>query len=80
MTKTKGTPGSLTEAQTRQRFTIVMLGGYRTQSNSRIIPYAEIYRGRSSMMETPAQYLQRAAEEEQVRIRRRQPASNEQKA
>lgn len=66
-------PESLTEAQARGSFSIVVVGSYRTQSNSRVVPYAEIYRGRSSMMETPAQHLQKAAEEEKGRKTGQQP-------
>lgn len=61
-------PGTLTEAQMRGGYSVVIVGSYRTQSNSRVIPYAEIYRGRSSMMETPAQHLQRGADDESGKI------------
>ena len=60
-------PMTLTEAQTRAGYSVFVVGSYRTQSTSRFIPYAEIYRGRSGMMETPAQHLQKAVEEEKRR-------------
>ena len=60
-------PKTLTEAQQRSGFSVVILGSYDTQSNSRCIPYAEIYRGRSSLMETPAEHLQKAAEDDERR-------------
>jgi|GEM_PF-2047090 len=60
-------PETLTEAQMRAGYSVSVIGSYRTQSTSRFIPYAEIYRGRSSIMETPAQQLQKAAEEERRR-------------
>lgn len=60
-------PKTLTEAQARAGYSVFVVGSYRTQSNSRFIPYSEIYQGRSGMMETPAQYLQKAAEEEKQR-------------
>jgi hypothetical protein len=61
-------PKTLTEAQERSRFSVIIIGSYRTQSNSRFVPYAEVYRGRSSLMETPAQHLQKAVEEDKQRI------------
>jgi len=66
-------PENLTEAQARRGYCVVVVGSYSTQSNSRVIPYAEIYRGRTSMMETPAEHLQRAAEEENRRTIRQKP-------
>jgi len=41
-------------------------------SNAREIPYAEIYRERTSLLETPIQRLQRAADDEARRLRDRQ--------
>lgn len=70
MAQSSGIPKTLTEAQERSGFSLVILGGYRTQSNARFVPYAEIYRGGSSLMETPAQRLQKAAEDEQRKLRR----------
>ena len=80
MIKSKRTPWDLTEAQAAQGYTVILRGAYPTESNSRIIPYVEIYQGRSSLMETPAQYLQRAADEEQMRTRERQSKNDEQEA
>lgn len=60
-------PTTLTEAHVRAGYSIYVVGSYRTQSTSRFIPYAEIYQGRSGMMETPAQHLQKAVDEEKQR-------------
>ena len=60
-------PETLTEAQMRAGYSVSVIGSYRTQSTPRFIPYAEIYQGRSGMMETPAHYLQKAVEEEKQR-------------
>jgi hypothetical protein len=68
MTRSSGIPKTLTEAQERSGFSVVIIGSYRTQSNSRFVPYAEVYRGRTSLMETPAQHLQKAAQEDERRI------------
>jgi len=61
-------PKTLTEAQERSGFSVIIMGSYRTQSNSRFVPYAEVYRGRTSLMETPAQHLQKAAQEDEQLI------------
>lgn len=60
-------PETLTDAEARSRYCVHVVGSYHTQSTSRSIPYAEVYRGRTSMMETPAQQLQKAAEEDKQR-------------
>ena len=60
-------PTTLKEAQALARYSVCVVGSYRTQSTSRFIPYAEIYQGRSGMMETPARHLQKAVEEEKQR-------------
>ena len=65
MAGTSVIPKTLTEAQERSGFSVVIIGGYRTQSNSRFVPCAEVYRGRSSLIETPLQHLQKAAEEDE---------------
>jgi len=59
---------TLTKAQVRSRYSVIFLGDSRTQSNSRVIPYAEVYRGRSSIMETPAEHIQKAAEEDKTKV------------
>jgi len=61
-------PKSLTQAQERGGYSIVVMGSYQTQSNSRVVPYAETYRGRSGMMDTPVQHFQKVLEEEKQRI------------
>ncbi len=58
---------TITEARLKSNVSVVLTVGQSTQSNSRTIPYAELYRGRTSMMETPAENLQRAAEAEELR-------------
>ena len=60
-------PKTLTEAQARAGYSIYIVGSYRTQSNSRFIPYSEIYQGRNGIMETPTQHLQKAVDEEKQR-------------
>ncbi len=57
-------PTTLTEAQARARYSVCVVGSYSTQSTSRFISYAEIYQGRSGMMEPPLHYLQKALEQE----------------
>ena len=69
MSRLSSTPKTFTEAQERSGFSVVTMGGYRTQSNSRFVPYAEVYRGRTSLMETPAEHLQKAAQEDERRIK-----------
>jgi hypothetical protein len=61
-------PESLTQAQERGGYSVVVMGSYQTQSNSRVVPYAETYRGRSGMMDTPVQHLQKVVEEESHRV------------
>jgi hemerythrin superfamily protein len=61
-------PKTFTEAQERSGFSVVIIGSYRTQSNSRFVPYAEVYRSRTSLMETPAEHLQKAAREDEQHI------------
>jgi hypothetical protein len=59
---------TLTEAQSRGGYSVVFVGDSRNQSNSRTIPYAEVYRERSSVMETPAEHIQKAAEEDKRKV------------
>jgi hypothetical protein len=80
MIRSKKTPGNLTEAQAAPGYAVILGGAYPTESNSRVIPYIDIYQGRSGLMETPAQHLQRAADEERARTRKRQSKKDEQKA
>ena len=65
MTRSSSIPKTLTEAQERSGFSVVIIGSYHTQSNSRFVPYAEVYRDRTSLMESPAQHLQKAAQEDE---------------
>jgi hypothetical protein len=65
---------SLTEAQAAGGI-VAIYGGLNVAaclSNAREIPYAEIYRERTSLIETPIQRLQRAAEDEARRLKDRQ--------
>jgi len=68
MTRSSSIPKTFTEAQERSGFSVVIIGSYRNQSNSRFVPYAEVYRGRTSLIETPAEHLQKAAQEDEQRI------------
>lgn len=58
---------TLTEAQIKRGIDVVMLTRDVTQSSARNIPYSELYSGRTGLMETPIEYLQRAAEDEEQR-------------
>lgn len=67
MNKIIKVPESLTEAQVCGGNTVRFIGGYSTQSNSRDVSYAELYRDQNRIMDTPAQYLQEVIEEEKER-------------
>lgn len=71
MTKSYNIPKTITEAQTKSGYSFVLFNTNITQSTFRTIPYSEIYRSRNSVMETPAEYLQKAAEDEKLRIAKR---------
>lgn len=62
---------TLTEA-TLKSGVIVMSRGHNAAtaflSTARSIPYSELYRQRTATMETPAENLQRAAEDEAKRV------------
>jgi len=58
---------TLTEAQNQSRIKVYIVEMNRTRSTSRIIPYSEIYRERTGIMETPAEHLQKAVEDEKRR-------------
>ncbi len=60
-------PATITEAQSQGGFHLVRLNQDVNMSSSRAIPYSEIYSGRTSVMETPAQRRQKAAEDEERR-------------
>ncbi len=64
-------PTTLTEAQFKSGYSFVIFTTNSTQSTSRIIPYSELYHGRSSVMETPVEYFQKAAEDEKLRKSKR---------
>jgi hypothetical protein len=61
---------TLTDAARKSGLLVVTQGqNSASWSNSREVPYAELYRSRTGNMETPAENLQRAAEEEARRER-----------
>lgn len=60
-------PMTVTEAQVKSGYSIFMIAAEYTQSTSRSIPYADLYRSRNSIMETPAEYIQKASEDEEAR-------------
>lgn len=60
---------SLTQAQTESGIVLVFGDAESTCSTFRHLPYSEIYRQASGVMETPAQRIQRAAADEQSRRR-----------
>jgi hypothetical protein len=58
---------SLTEASRRSGVVLVVEGAAgSSMSNARKVPYAELYRQSNAIRETPAQRIQRAAEEDAV--------------
>ena len=56
-------PTTLTEAANRSGLLIVSLLEGTQSTNSRVVPYRESYRDRTAWTEAPAEYLQRAAED-----------------
>jgi hypothetical protein len=64
MEETMDLPGSLTEAQARSRTRVTIARTEASESNARAVPYADYYRDRSAVMETPTERLQRATEEQ----------------
>jgi hypothetical protein len=56
-------PATLTEAQ-RQSGLVLALGSF---SSARVITYADRYRASNGILETPIQYIQKAAEDESKR-------------
>lgn len=66
------TPTTLTEAQSRNPFRITWPGGGAVESNARVIPYVERYLACTSVVKTPAERLQEAADEERRRDTGRQ--------
>lgn len=69
MTRLSSIPKTFTAAQELSGFSVEIMSSHSSQSNSRFVPYAEIYRGRTSLMETPAEHLQKAAQEDEQRIK-----------
>lgn len=65
-------PSTLTEALAASQLRVRVLTGSRSQT-SREVPYDELYRDSSSLMETPIERIQRAAEEERSRNLRPKP-------
>lgn len=60
----KRIPITITEAQIQTRIFAVSATSDYTESSARTIPYFDLYRSRNSIMETPAQQIQKAAEDE----------------
>ena len=60
-------PTTLTEAANSSGLLIVSLLEGTQSTNSRIVPYRESYRDRTAWTESPAEYLQRAAEDDEKR-------------
>jgi len=60
-------PNTLTEAEILAGVYFSLSGADKTESNSRSVPYSELYRGCTSVIETPAEYIQKAAEDEERR-------------
>lgn len=57
-------PKTLTEAINSQPGTILIVGADRTISTVREVPYSEVYRGSTGVRESPAQRLQRMADQD----------------
>jgi hypothetical protein len=65
-------PKTLTEAHAAGGIIEIYQGANATYlSNAREVPYAEIYRDRSGVIETPVQRLQRAGQDEARRLEHR---------
>ena len=58
---------TITESQIKSGYSIFIIEQEYTQSTSRVIPYADLYRSRNSIMETPVEHIQRASEDEEAR-------------
>lgn len=57
-------PRTLTEAINSHPARIEIVGAHETSTTVRQVPYAEIYWASTGIRETPAQRLQRAADED----------------
>ena len=60
-------PTTLTEAANRMGLLVVSMLEGTQSTNSRIVPYRESYRDRTAWTESPAEHLQRAAEDDEKR-------------
>ncbi len=58
---------TVTEAQLLSKYKIVVISNNTTASTVRTIPYAEVYSGSNRVMETPAEHMQKAGEDEEKR-------------
>ena len=67
MATAKHVPNTITEAESRARIRFVLEGTATVGSNSRVIPYGEIYRDSTAVMETPVEHLLRAVEDQRKR-------------
>ena len=58
---------TLTEAASRGQLLSISEFEEVKSNNSRVVPYRDSYRDRTALMETPIEYLQRAAEDDEKR-------------
>ena len=72
METAKHVPGTITEAESRGRVRFVLQDTATFETNLRVIPYGEIYRNSSAVMETPLEHLLRALEDQKKRDARAQ--------
>lgn len=63
----RGKPTTLTEAADQGRMLVVFQSEGVGSNTSRVVPYRDSYRDRTALMETPIEYLQRAAEDDEKR-------------
>jgi len=68
LSKNIGVPTTITESRSQTNIVVVAATLDYTQSSSRTTPYVEIYSGRNSIMETPADFIQKAAEDDKDKI------------
>jgi hypothetical protein len=60
-------PITLTSAQNKASIRVNLVIGSDACCNSRIMPYSELYRQRTGVIETPIEHLQKAADDEKRR-------------
>lgn len=68
MSQDRQSPQTVTEAQLQSQYAVVFIGiDANSSSTARVVPYAELYRSRTGLMETPVEHLQEAAKDEEAR-------------